>query len=403
MTFSGVLSRVSKFIESRYRFWSFERKIHPQTWNEHDSILDWANIQAARNVGGGISDSTIVQRGQELRDEVLTKFKDKYIATGGCRILIHLPSKISSPGGYSLFSNMIDSIKYLGIPCDALEWGDSFNEKLNAFQPTIFLTSDHESYLNRIDWNAVQHYRATQPLRVGLTASIEAYGNTPIDQRLRWAKAQKIDFYYSFRSPEYLQSRQDYQPFFVDGYQIYSVEFGANPFHYFPVNGIERDLSYVFLASSNSDKQKRYAEWLTPIVSGNPGFLDGPGWKKIKRYAPAVTHRYLYARAKVGINLHIDDSIDWPSELNERTYILAACGVPQLIDNPKLLGARFSEGAMFQANSPKEYLDLFQHMLASPEEAQAKAAVALEEVYAKHTTFHRAEMFIKQLSENLVK
>jgi spore maturation protein CgeB len=114
-------------------------------------------------------------------------------------------------------------------------------------------------------------------------------------------------------------------------------------------------------------------------------------------------NRFLYARAKVGINLHLEDQIVWANELNERTYTLAACGVPQLVDNPKLLRARFSDGAMFQANSPKEYFDLFQHMLDSPKDAQAKAAVALEEVYAKHTTFHRAEMFITQLSENLVK
>lgn len=395
-----LFQRGVKYVQSQLRLRSFEKRIHPATWKDHDSILDWAMSQVGHDTDNSLSVSPIVRRGHELRQAILSEFKNKYRTLEGIRILIHVPSKNRSPGGYSLFSNMKDSIEYLGIPCEKLGWEESINEKLTAFRPTIFLSSDNDIYRNRIDWPAVQRYRASHPLRVGLTASIEAYGNTPLDQRLRWGKAQKIDFYYSFRSPEYLRSREDYKPFFADGYQIYSVEFGANPLHYFPVGGINQDLPYVFLASSNPDKQQRYAEWLTPIFANYPGFLDGPGWSRINRCAPAISHRYLYARAKVGINLHVDDSIDWASELNERTYILAACGVPQLIDNPKLLLGRFSESSMFQAASPKDYLDLFHHILAFPEEAQKRVNISLEEVYQKHTTFHRAECFIKQLNNN---
>lgn len=397
MRLMHFLHRSATHIKTRFQFSQFERKVHPATWETHDSILEWALTQAGPDANQYYLNSPVVQRGHELRSKVLSLFKNKYGSLDGVRILIHIPSKDASPGGFSLFSNLLDSIKYLGVPCELLEWEEPIDQKLTTFYPTIFLTSDHEAYLNRIDWNAVQRYRLTQPLRVGLTASIEAYGNSPVVQRLRWAKAHGVNFYYSFRSPEYLHSREDYQPFFSEGFQIYSVEFGANPFHYYPVGGFERDLSYVFLASSNPDKQRRYTEWATSIVSRHAGFLDGPGWSKIDRYSPNYTHRFLYGRAKVGINLHIDDSIDWASELNERTYILAACGVPQLIDNPKLLGSRFCDSAMFQANSPKEYFDLFCHILDSPEDASARVIVALEEVYSKYTTFHRAEEFLTQL------
>lgn len=393
----SLIHRGLKYVQSQLRLRSFERSIHPGTWENHDSILDWAMSQAGHDSGNYISDSPIVSRGHELRQAVLAEFRNKYRALEGIRILIHVPSKDKSPGGHSLFSNLMDSIEYLGIPCEKFGWEESINEKLISFQPTILLSSDNDIYRNRIDWPAVQRYRVSHPLRVGLTASIEVYGNTPLGQRLRWAKAQRIDFYYSFRSPEYLQSREDYEPFFSEGYPIYSVEFGANPLHYFPVGGINKDLPYVFLASSNPDKQQRYSDWLTPIFANYSGFLDGPGWSRINHCAPAIAHRYLYARAKVGINLHINDSIDWASELNERTYILAACGVPQLVDNPKLLHDRFSENAMFQATSPNEYRELFHHILASPEDAHARASQALEEVYNKHTTFHRAEVFINQL------
>jgi hypothetical protein len=393
----NFINRGIKFVQSQLQTKSFERSIHPKTWKEHDSILDWGMAYTDSNTKFDISGSSIVERGQELRNSVLTNFRNKYKSIDGIRILIHVPSKEKSPGGFSLFSNLADSIQYLGIPCEKLGWEESIIEKLKIFKPTLFLTSDNNIYLSRINWSAIQQYRTKYSLLVGLTASIAAYGNTPLTQRLRWAKSQNIDFYYSFRSQQYLRSREDYKPFFLEGYSIYSVEFGANPLHYFPVGGVNRDLSYVFLASSNPDKQKRYADWLTPVLKNFPGFLDGPGWTRINRYAPTVAHRYLYARGKVGINLHIDDSIDWASELNERTYILAACGIPQLIDNPKLLKDRFTEDAMFRANSPKEYEELFYYILASPNEADKNAKIALEQVFDKHTTFHRAEEFINQL------
>jgi hypothetical protein len=57
--------------------------------------------------------------------------------------------------------------------------------------------------------------------------------------------------------------------------------------------------------------------------------------------------RYLYSRPRVGINLHIKNQAGNASELNKRIYMLAACGVPQLIDNAMLLTSRFSPGFFY--------------------------------------------------------
>ena len=208
-----------------------------------------------------------------------------------------------------------------------------------------------------------------------------------------------IDFYYSFRSQEYLKERIDYKPFLNEGYKIITVEFGANPLIYFPMANIKKDIDFVFLASSNADKQKRYFEWLPNILNNHSGFIDGPGWHKILRWASQPTHKYIYARAKIGLNLHIDDSIDWASELNERTYILAACGTPQLIDNAKLLPKRFSSEAMFRGETPEEYSRMFEYMFENPLECERRALIALEEVFEKHTTLHRADGFILKIKE----
>lgn len=396
MNLVNLINRGSRLIVNDIRRRSFEKKIHPNTWTDHDEILGHAMNPFLESEESYSSCSDIVKRGRELRSLALIGFREKYSSIGNLRIMIHVPPKHISPGGHSLFSNLVESIQYLGIPCERLLWGEPTDDRLESFKPNVLMSSDNNAYKKEIDWSAIQKYRSETPLKVGLTASIEAYGNSPLRGRLEWAKSQDISFFYSFRSPEYLRARSDYAPFFSEGYSIHSIEFGANPLHYYPVEAV-KDLSYVFLASSNPDKQSRYEEWLTPILSKYSGFLDGPGWSRVGSCAQTKLHKFLYARAKVGINLHIEDSIEWASELNERTYILAACGIPQLIDNPLLLKDRFSKETIFQANSPSEYNELFEYIIHSPEKEFKQPMLALEEVYAKHTTFHRAESLINQL------
>jgi hypothetical protein len=397
-----MIRKIKKLVVSlnKYReFSEFQRSIHKNTYFEYESTIKSALLKHEQFE---ISEtcSPIVERGNDLRSAVLKEFLNKYKATPSLKITVHVPPANISPAGFSIFSNLVDTFMYLGIECQRLEWNNNIGHHLKTFAPTVLISSDSDDYLRRLDWNLINNYKRNNELRVGLTASIEAYGNTPLHIRLKWAKKNGIDFYYSFRPFEYLEKRKDYSPFFEEGYKIHSIEFGANPLLYFPVDGIKKDLPYVFLGSSNSDKHERYIQWFFQIFKENPGFINGPGWKNMNSSINMNLNKYIYSRAKVGINLHIQDQILWANELNERTYTLAACGVPQLIDNPKLLPDRFSEGAMFKANTPKEYHDLFQHILCSPDEAQKRALLALEETYTKHTTFHRADYFIKQLGIN---
>jgi hypothetical protein len=388
----------------------FEESINKATWQKHEEILRWADelaekapLDLAEDWSSSTSDE-IVLKGLRLRKDCLTKFKDKLKGVSSLRVLVHVPSAKDSPGGASVFNNLVHALNYIGVEAVVLPWQHyDIGKILNSVRPNVLLTSDHEAYLSRLDWSAVAQYRVDNILKLGLTASLEEYGNTSLTSRLRWSRKNGVNFFYSFRTPEYLLSRKEYQPFFGDGYEIHSVEFGANILAYFPVAGISRDIDYVFLASSNPDKWPRYFEYLTNVLSRHPGFLDGPGWTKNKRWAEQASHRYLYARAKVGLNLHIQDSIDWPSELNERTYILAACGVPQLIDHPKLLSERFRLTGMFVADGAKEYEELFEYVLNNSHEAKKRALIAMEDAYAKHTTFHRAEQFAKALLCEVVK
>jgi len=389
------LCQLLKNLNRCRRFYSFQNDINKQTFIQHSQIATWAIAQVENSKVNDVGKSKI------LRNDLLAKFHKLYKCETGIKVLVHVPPAKESPGGYSVFSNLIDSLQYIGIPCERLDLSNNIRHQLNSFTPTIFLTSDSSRYLERIDWDAIKRYRINKKILVGLTASIEAYGNTPIAGRLKWAKKNGVDFYYSFRVPEYIRSRKDYLPFFANGYEIYSIEFGANPLLYYPVSEVKRDIPFVFLGSSNADKQARYMEWFGPLMTKFPGFINGQGWKGLSSAIPMDANKYLLARAQVGINLHLKEQIEWACELNERTYVLAACGVPQLVDNAKLLYDRFSANAFFIASNPKEYIDLFEYLICNPEVAAKKAEIALSEVYEKHTTLHRAESFVHRMKSLL--
>lgn len=389
--------------DEKWNFYHFDRKVHKKTWEKHDEILKWADY-CTNNAGKfeklelyEKSNDPIVKQGYYLIEKIKKEFKNKY-NDSALRILIHVPSPIISPAGFSLFSNLLQGLCFIGIKAKSLNWDQPIEDHLQSFKPNFFITSDDEPYLTRINWEAVTNYRKHSELKLGLTASLEEHGNTPLTGRLKWAKAKKVDFYYCFEDQKYIRERKEYCLFFEEEYQIISIPFGTNPLIYYPIPDIKKDLNYVFIGSKTMDKFPRFSYW-EGILSKTPGFISGTGWTisgsnfKFNQ----ERNRYIFARAKVGLNLHLNLQMNWACELNERTYTLAACGVPQLIDKPKILPERFTNGCFFVGESPEEYEQLFYYILNNSEEANNRALKAQKEVFSKHTIFHRAEDFVKAL------
>lgn len=400
------INKIIKKIDKNYtiiKFNKFQKDINNETINNIYIIRKWAdkcllNVKNKEEMLYNNHLDRVSKQGIRLANESKIKFKNKYENYENLRILIHVPSIEVSPGGFSLFNNIIEGLNFIGINARALNWDDKVDIILQKFKPTVLLTSDNKPYLDKIDWDVVNEFKKKNLLRVGLTASLEEYGNTPLKERLSWAKINDVDFYYSFRAQEYLLERKEYRPFYKNGYKIYTIEFGANPIYYYPIPSKEKDIDYVFLGSANFDKLKRYMSYFNKIFKNSTGYIDGPGWKFSNEFIFNPNRdRYIYSRAKVGLNLHVDSQIQWASELNERTYMLAACGVPQLIDNPKLLQYRFSDKCFFVSNSSEEYMENFNFIINNPEKAELRALQAQKEVFEKHTIFHRAESFINKL------
>lgn len=383
------------------------RTIHPGTWEEQPRIVDWLSRVQAEKVNRECekafleAEDPVVRRGYELRESAKKRFHQAHAADTQVRILFYVPDNSMSSAGYSLFRNLAQGFEFMGISAALWLQGESITEHLHSFRPTIILADDREpyspeTYLAYADWEAIRRYRLHAALRIGLVAS--PYSENPIglSRRLEHARRLGIDFFYSFQAPSFIDLR--HAEFRRHGFPVCSLEFGANPLVYYPVPGIARDLNYFFLGSAHFEKWERYWQYFQRILAAHPGLLVGPGWPKgLIQSLPIEDHRYLYARARVGLNLHVPFQIDAACELNERAYNLAACGVPQLVDNPKLLPERFRSESVFAANSPTEYERLFFRILDRPDDARERALSALEDVYAGHTVFHRAESFLNQL------
>lgn len=399
-----IAARIDRTRLKLKRSWAriqFDHSINALTIKNHDRIVvDAEHALKHKEIYESASSyaespDLLVRQGHTLKIQVEQKFKDRYSGKSIERIVIHVPDPAYSPAGYSLFTNLAECLDFIGVPTHILGWNDNTKDALDKFNPTVLLTSDHASYLERIDWEAIKKYRGTHQLKIGLTASLAEYDNTPLEHRLSWAKKHGVDFYYSFRDEEYVSKREEYKPFYDAGYKILYLPFGANILHYYSVAGFDRDIDFVLIAS----KKREHTIYMKDIVKRYYGFIDGPGWKHAPHFKfNRDRDRYIYSRAKVGLNVHLPEQIDWASEVNERTYQLAACGVPQVIDHPKLLDKLFSKDALFVADTPDQYSEYFESIIDDPEIGQQKALVAQKEVFEKHTTLHRADSFIRQLA-----
>ena len=59
---------------------------------------------------------------------------------------------------------------------------------MNEYKPNILITSDNISYLERFDWKEINEYKKNNKLKIGLTANLPEEGDSPLLERLDWAK-----------------------------------------------------------------------------------------------------------------------------------------------------------------------------------------------------------------------
>ncbi len=388
---SYTLYRIRVFVVDTL-FYFFQRKINPETIKNHDTLLNWAKD----NYRGKIHNEALSENIDiiNLKHKYLNYFQHKKLV-----FFIQLPASAESPGNSSLFGNLIETIQYMGIQVFPFR---KFKDLENLFAhqvPNLILADDYTMYMKDWDWEKLRNLRKMHAFSIGLTATGSSNINTPLRVRLLLAKKSGVDFYYSFRKQAYLNYHEDYKLYHDFNYPIVSVPFGANILKFKPIkSNLEKDLDYIFIGSCN---EAEYIKHFSDIFKNYYGFIGGPRWAH-SEWIDSRLHSWLYARAKVGLNIHgPGGQKQWNFEVNERTYNLAAVGIPQIVDNPPFLHSIFGPDEIFVAGSPREYNSLFGYILKNPNIASDYANKAQKSVLLSHTTFHRIENFINEISELL--
>lgn len=390
-----------KLLKSKLKYLSFNLGISNNTLFE--SFLINQN-SFKENINSCSIDNSIKKSFQDdqLLMEVYEKFYLKYNNKFKAKqIILHCLPRNISPGGYSIFLNYYSALIFLGINASIITSGEYVEKIINKeADEIIFLSCDNDAYLSDIpSINFLQNLH--NKFVIGLVA--DPYSLTsPVEKRIKQAEKNGVNFYFSYSHKEYTDNSELFSFHRKSSIQLFNNEFAADCFEFYPINNIKKKYDYVFLASSNSDKRDRYYSYLKKIFSKYFGVINGPGWPFSRFIIDKFDHNSMYSQSKVGINLHIPQSIEEPCELNERTYTLASAGIPQLIDNAKLISHYFPDKSLFVATNPKEYLDLFEHIIRNPKEAYNSASLARDAILKKHTIFHRMDNLLSNLLKHKI-
>lgn len=160
-TLSELLERRWSKLKRSWEKLLFNQSTHKGTIDAHDKIIADAEL-ALKNKEAyesdeaySVSHDPLVKQGYDLKKKAELHFKNLYANKTTERILIHVPAPDYSPAGYSLFTNLAESLAFIGIPARILGWGENAQEALENFKPTVLLSSDNESCLERIDWEEI--------------------------------------------------------------------------------------------------------------------------------------------------------------------------------------------------------------------------------------------------------
>lgn len=375
---------------------------------QNSDFIVWANNQAeiedeliSSALSGkcpeGFSINPLFIEGFELRQSSLNSNKNKHIKRP-VKFFIHLPDAQFSMGGHSWFYSLGMTLKYQGIDVDFF-WGKEYKPNFISDVENIIISSYNEIYLDSLNQDYIIEASNKFQIRVGFTFPNHESDLQSINNFINRVKIFKNIFFYTFYDIDFFKNSNFTNALSILKIPLLNIPFAANPLYHFPAPFIQKRFDYIFLGSSNYEKVDRYYKYFYPIIDNFNGFIGGPGWdwETDFVYNPK-RDKYMYASAKVALNLHIDEQIMAATELNERTYILSACGQSQVVDNAALLEKNF-KNILIGYSNPQEYFTKV-HAIINSSVNYMHLSDILKYTYNTHLTFHRTDIFLKNFNIN---
>jgi len=313
----------------------------------------------------------------QLASQVVNKFRNIYKHLGK-RVLLHVPDN----GALKyLMQSWQDILIHMGIKTETLAWHEDARSKFDTFDPDVFMTVNDDSYLARIDLECVHEWRQRNWLKLGLILSYDE-------------PAENADFLITFhRQPE------NHPVLSTSELPLVSLPFAANPLQHFMRPG-RAIWDFFFVGTNSAFKQSETKAYLEPILQNYNGILAGVNWNRGLTEIPIKIAPLFYNFAKICPNYHVSRQIEEYNEVNERTFIIPACGGFQIVDNPKAITDCFTKDELVVAQNLQEYKEMFQYFLGHDEERTKYIQNSMRRVFKDHTLFHVLTRFANYLDSS---
>ncbi len=344
----------------------------------------------------GFKVNPIYDQAYHIRQKKMEEQSRKH-AFSSFAFIFHLPGAAFSMGAHSWFSSIMMGMQYQGIDVSSF-WHRDKQPRLMKDKINFIITGYSQTYIEQINWDYLKSERE-KGVKCVVLFSI------PLNQHSIQVMKDMQAAYDTFCSVQFYtfhdHNFEPYDGFKADckhhGFVVYHIPFAANPLFHFSSPVISEELDYVFLGSANFDKINRYNIFFNKLIHHYVGLIDGPGWPWSSKFQYASSiDKYIYAQSKIALNLHIDEQIREPRELNERTYILAACGITQVIDNPAILKNKMP--LLNATCSDTDYYSDFYRLLNSSERKAEDALRLIEYIYDQETVFDRINSLMEKIN-----
>ena len=336
-----------------------------------------AIIRSARWISKNCVDESrleLMKENHSLRENVFQEFENLYEACGQ-RILLHRPDN----GAIKyLFDSWAETFNIMGLQTLLLDWHDNTKETFQSFQPTVFITVGDPAYVERLDLEFIANFQQQRELKIGHITNLQD-------------NYKLCDFLITFHLNPAGDKRFDSleKP-------LISVPFGINPNQHY-LRPARQVWDFFFVGTNSQLKAEQGDKLLMPIVNSYRGILAGKGWNRGAGELSVPDSALLYNFAKVLPNFHLESQYKRFDEVNERTFVIPACGGFELVDNPAAMKELFDANEMAVANSPQEYREMFEHFLNNPNERLPYIQNGMRKVWNNYTLFHSLSKLAKFL------
>lgn len=338
------------------------------------------------------ADTLLVETGQSLRQNILDTYVLKY-KSSGYRILFQMPTV---GVGVIWFDDLMQCLEHTGIRCATIERGDvDFQKKWEEFQPNIFISMDLPEVLKLLDFDYINRYKKRYGcLRLFTPGTKYRFPKHGLSSEDRWrlelaCSGRSVDAYFSMMVPEFF--RQHLAEWDHAGFKYLALPNACNPIDHYPLLE-NKDLDYFMATSHGIERVEVTWQYLKPIFERYYGlWAGGSRWGFGIDFIPSEQMPSYYARTRIATNPLMPYLIQYPMEICDRTFSVAACGVFQITNWTPVTDHFFTTDELVQVRTPAEFFRAFEYYIDRPEERNKIALKSLQRVFDQHTYFHRID------------